>query len=277
MFKLRPYAVPGGHLKRLAALAVLCVLAAVTPAFAQPAQGIRLYVFTAGSLGALPKAALQIAGQASVDPAPVFYVITHPKGNVLVETGNTERTMPDAGGWWGPLAKGFGLKMTPHDVIAVQLAKIGLKLSDIKFVVLGHTQPDRSARMGKFLNATFVVQNEDPATTSGEPGASMYYVPGDFVDGQKHNVVRLDGNLDLFNDRSIEVIRAPGQIPGGQFALVRLPKQGTVLLTDKNLVPRGAWSPLAMYEGSQKMRQLRDTEGASVIFKATRQAPDYYE
>jgi glyoxylase-like metal-dependent hydrolase (beta-lactamase superfamily II) len=268
-------------LKRFAALTIVFVLSAVAPAFAQPAQGIRLYVFTAGSLGAFPKAALQIAGQATVEAAPVFYVITHPKGNVLVETGNTERTMPDAGGWWGPLAKGFGLKMTANDVIAVQLAKIGLKLSDIKFVVLGQMysdrSSDRSARMGKFLNATFVVQSDEPATTSGEPGASMYYVPGDFADGQKHNVVRLDGNLDLFNDRSIEVIRAPGQIPGGQFALVRLPKQGTVLLTDKNLVPRGTWSPLAMYEGSQKMRQLRDTEGASIIFKATRQAPDYYE
>ncbi|HEY3065871.1 MAG TPA: hypothetical protein VGL09_08780 [Methylomirabilota bacterium] len=269
-------------MKRSAALAAaLTVALAATPVFAQAPPGLRLYVFSSGSLGGFTKAALQIAGHAGIDAAPVFYVIKHPRGNVLFDTGGGDTTMADAAGWWGPLATGFGLRTTTNETVAVHLARIGLTLSDIKFVVVGHA---RSARLGTFPNATFVVQNDEATPAAGaERGASMYYVPGDVADAG-YNVVRLDGNLDLFNDRSIEIIRTSGPTPGSQFALVRLPKQGTVVLTDKNLLPRGMWSPMAMYEGYQRIRHFRDTEGASIFyardpetFKATRQAPDYYE
>src|SRR5947209_13975578 len=114
-------------------------LAALFGAFALPAasqEGPKLYVFTAGSLGGFPKAALQIGGQGNIDWAPVsFYVLKHPKGNVIIDTGNNDKTITDAEGWWGPLAKGFGLKMTKDDAILVQLGKIGLKIDDIKYVV----------------------------------------------------------------------------------------------------------------------------------------------
>ena len=73
---------------------------------------IRLYVFTSGSLGGFPKAALQIGGQGMIDWAPVsFYVLKHPKGNVIFDTGNNDKTIANPDGWWGPLAKGFGLMM----------------------------------------------------------------------------------------------------------------------------------------------------------------------
>jgi glyoxylase-like metal-dependent hydrolase (beta-lactamase superfamily II) len=105
---------------------------------------MRLYVFTSGSLGGFPKGALQIGGQGNIDWAPVaFYVITHPKGNVMFDTGNNDKTITNPDGWWGPLAKGFGLKMTQNDAMAAQLAKIGLKPSDIKYVVVGHMHRPR--------------------------------------------------------------------------------------------------------------------------------------
>ncbi|HTN27788.1 MAG TPA: hypothetical protein VL180_08390, partial [Burkholderiales bacterium] len=67
------------------------------------AQGdMRLYVFTSGSLGGFPKAALQIGGQGNIDWAPVsFYVLRHPKGNIIFDTGNNDKTIADPNGWWG--------------------------------------------------------------------------------------------------------------------------------------------------------------------------------
>ena len=113
--------------------ALACLASAVPPAWAQ--QNPKLYVFSSGSLGGFPKAALQIGGQGNIDWAPVsFYVITTPKGNILFDTGNNDKTITDPEGWWGPLAKGFGLKMTQDDAIPAQLAKIGLKTDDIKYV-----------------------------------------------------------------------------------------------------------------------------------------------
>jgi glyoxylase-like metal-dependent hydrolase (beta-lactamase superfamily II) len=288
-------------MKRWAIVTVTLVgLLALTvgPVLAQSPAGMRLYVFTSGSLGGFPKGALQIGGQGNIDWAPVgFYVIKHPKGNVIFDTGNNDKTITNPDGWWGPLAKGFGLKMTQNDAMAAQLGKIGLKTSDIKYVVVGHMHLDHGGNISQFPNATFVVQNDEmKAAWWPDPGYSIYYIPGDFADSMKYNMIRLDGDLDLFGDRSIEIRRAPGHTPGSQFAVVRLPKTGTVVLTsdvvylkeslEKNLIPPipGTWSPMGMYEGYQKVRLVRDAEKASIfyahdpeVFKATKQAPDFYE
>jgi N-acyl homoserine lactone hydrolase len=130
-------------------LAAACLIAAAPLARAQ--QTTKLYVFTSGSLGGFPKAALQIGGQGNIDWAPVsFYVITTPKGNIIFDTGNNDKTITDPDGWWGPLAKGFGLKMTKDDAIPAQLAKIGLEPDDIKYVVVGHLHLDHGGNISQF-------------------------------------------------------------------------------------------------------------------------------
>jgi len=282
----------------LAAVLAAVLMTVALPAFAQSPAGMRLYVFTSGSLGGFPKGALQIGGQGNIDWAPVgFYVIKHPKGNVIFDTGNNDNTITNADGWWGPLAKGFGLKMTANDATDAQLAKIGMKTSDIKYVVLGHLHLDHAGNMSKFPNATFVVQNDEmKAAWWPDPGYSVYYIPGDFAESKKYKYIRLEGDLDLFNDHSIQIVRAPGHTPGSQFAVVRMPKSGSIVLTsdvaylkeslEKDLIPPipGTWSPMGMYQGYQKIRLFRDAENASVffahdpeVFKATKQAPAFYE
>ena len=74
-------------LRLLSGLACFAALIgrSIFPAAAQ--EGPKLYVFTSGSLGGFPKAALQIGGTGNIDWAPVsFYVIKHPKGNVMFDT-----------------------------------------------------------------------------------------------------------------------------------------------------------------------------------------------
>jgi N-acyl homoserine lactone hydrolase len=265
---------------------------------AQAQETAKLYVFTSGSLGGFPKAALQIGGQGNIDWAPVsFYVITHPKGNIIFDTGNNDKTIADAEGWWGPLAKGFGLKMTKDDAIPAQLAKIGLKTDDIKYVVVGHLHLDHGGNISQFPNATLVAQNDElKAAWWPDVGYSLYYIPGDFEATKRMNIIRLDGDLDMFGDGSVRIFRAPGHTPGSQFAVVRLKNTGPVILTsdavylkeslDKNLIPPipGTWSPKGTYEGYQHIRQIRDTEGAQVfiahdpeLFKAAKHAPDFYD
>src|SRR5256714_9018892 len=178
-------------------LAIALGLAAVaSPAAAQ--EGPKLYVFTSGSLGGLHKAALQMGGQGNIDWAPVsFYVLKHPKGNVIIDTGNSDKTITDPEGWWGPLAKGFGLKMTKDDAIPAQLGKIGLKTDDIKYVVVGHLHLDHGGNVSQFPNATLVVQNDElKAAWWPDEGYSVYYIPGEFAGTKKMKVGRLEGGLD---------------------------------------------------------------------------------
>jgi N-acyl homoserine lactone hydrolase len=270
----------------------------VAAPLAQAQENPKLYVFSSGSLGGFPKAALQIGGQGNIDWAPVsFYVITHPKGNIIFDTGNNDKTITDPEGWWGPLAKGFGLKMTQDDAIPAQLAKIKLKTDDIKYVVVGHMHLDHGGNISQFPNATLVVQNDElKAAWWPDEGYSLYYIPGDFAATKSMKIVRLEGDLDMFGDGIFRLFRAPGHTPGSQFAVLRLKNTGPVILTsdtvylkeslDKNLIPPipGTWSPKGMYEGYQRIRLIRDTEGAQLfmahdpeLFKAAKHAPDFYD
>jgi|GEM_PF-5644895 len=56
----------------------------VVPVLAAGPEGMKLYVFTSGSIRGFSKSAIQIGGQGTVEWAPIeFYVIKHPKGNVI--------------------------------------------------------------------------------------------------------------------------------------------------------------------------------------------------
>src|SRR5512138_1569550 len=81
---------------------------------AQGAQGTRLYVFTSGSL-TFGKGGLQQGATGDITVPVGFYYIKHPKGGVLFDCGNNDKTIQDPAGWWGPLAKSLGLKMTADD------------------------------------------------------------------------------------------------------------------------------------------------------------------
>jgi len=287
-------------MKRFAyALAAAAALIAAALMPVKAADDIKLYVFTSGSLGGFPKGALQIGGTGNIDWAPVsFYVLKHPKGNVMFDCGSNDRTITDPDGWWGPLAKGFGLKMTKDDAIPAQLAKIGMKVEDIKYLVVGHMHLDHGGNVGQFTKtATLVVQDDEmKAAWWPDVGYSIYYIPGDFAETKQMNVMRLNGDFDLFDDGTFRLFRAPGHTPGSQFAMVKLPKTGHVILTsdavylkdslEKNLIPPipGTWNPMGMYEGYAKIRYLRDMHKAQIfyghdpeVFKATKKAPEFYD
>jgi len=49
-------------------------------------------------------------------PCDRAHVIKPPKGDVIFDTRNNGKTITDPDGYWGPLAKGFGLKIPQDDV-----------------------------------------------------------------------------------------------------------------------------------------------------------------
>lgn len=272
--------------------------AVLAAALAAPASAQQLYVFTSGSLGGFAKAALQAGAAGNLDWVPVsFYVLKHPKGNVMFDCGNNDKTIAGAEAWWGPLAKGFGLKMTKDDAIPAQLARIGLKVSDIKYLVVGHLHLDHGGNVGQFTNSTIVVQDEEvnAALAPEQPGA-VYYIAGDFENFRNLNVMRIKGDFDLFGDGSFRIFAGRGHTPGSQFAVARLPKSGPVIMTsdvvylkenlDKNLIPPvpGVSHPIDALKAYQRIRHIRDAEGARIfyghdpeVFKATKVAPEFYD
>ena len=79
----------------------------VVPVLAAGSEGMKLYVFTSGSIEGFSKSAIQIGGQGTVEWAPIgFYVSKHPKGNVIFDTGNNDKTITDPDGYWGAASEG---------------------------------------------------------------------------------------------------------------------------------------------------------------------------
>jgi glyoxylase-like metal-dependent hydrolase (beta-lactamase superfamily II) len=292
---------------RVTAGAVVALLLALftSVAQAQSPAGMRLYAFSSGAL-TVPKVYLQAGAPNTATQVPVgFYVIRHPKGNVLFDTGNNDRIITDPS-YWGAFIQGLNPVRTPDVAIDAQLQKIGLKPDDIKYVVVGHMHLDHGGNVGKFPKSTLVVQKDEIRNAFwGEPGTAGNYIPGDFMmlrndpgvpNANRYSMIQLNGDLDLFNDQSVVVKRWVGHTPGSQMMIVRLPKTGTAILTSdnvyfadnvtKNLLPDVslAYDPSGILNAYQWIREMQARENAQFFtahdpdaWKAMKKAPDFLE
>jgi glyoxylase-like metal-dependent hydrolase (beta-lactamase superfamily II) len=285
---------------------VFLLVALVVSASAQSPAGMRLYAFSSGAL-TVPKSFLQANGPSTMIQVPVgFFVVRHPKGNVLFDTGNNDRIITDPGYWGDVFIKAINPVRTPDVAIDAQLGKIGIKPDDIKFVVVSHMHLDHGGNIAKFPKSTLIVQRDEVRNAFWpEPGTAGNYIPGDFMMlrsdppspiGNKWPMIQLTGDLDVFNDGSLVVKRWVGHTPGSQMMIVRLPKTGTVVLTGdnvyfaenltKNLLPDVslAYNPSGILSGYQWIREMQARENAQYFtahdpdgFKQMKKAPDFLE
>ncbi|HJQ55875.1 MAG TPA: N-acyl homoserine lactonase family protein, partial [Vineibacter sp.] len=233
-----------------------------------------------------------------------FFVVTHPKGNVVFDTGNNDKIITDPS-YWGAAFGALKPVNTPDVAIDAQLQKIGLKLDDIRYVVVSHLHLDHGGNVSKFKNSTIVVQKAEVQNAFWpEVGTGGPYILGDFLPlraagGDFPNAVKmlqLEGDLDLFGDGTVVVKRWVGHTPGSQMMTVRLKNKGLTILTgdnvyfreniEKNLPPNIvlAYSPPGILAAYEWIRYLMATEKADYItahdpdaFKALKKAPEFYD
>ena len=200
--------------------------------------GMKLYAFSSGGL-TIAKSALQSGASSNPITVPVgFFVVKHPKGNFLFDTGNNDKIISDPS-YWGPFIKGLTPERGPDVAIDTQLKKIGLTPDDIKYVAVGHMHLDHGGNVCKFPKAIFLVQRDEMKNAAWpEPGTAGPYIPGDVAClrndlgealPNKFKMEQLTGDLDVFGDGSVVLKSWPGHTPGSQMAIVRLPKTGTVI------------------------------------------------
>jgi N-acyl homoserine lactone hydrolase len=287
------------------AVAALLLAATAAGALAQSPQGMKLYVFSSGAL-TIGKHILQnLAPQDTIKVPVGFFVVMHPKGNVLFDTGNNDKIITDPS-YWGPAFQRLSPVNTPDMAIDAQLAKIGLKPDDIAYVVVSHFHLDHGGNVGKFPNSTLIVQKDEIRNAFWpEPGTAGPYIPGDIAPlrsdlgeamPNKYKMIQLNGDMDIFGDGSVEVKRWVGHTPGSQMMVVRLPKTGTIILTgdnvyfrenvEKNMLPNVvlAYDPPGILRAYEWIRYLHATEKADFFtahdpdaFKALKKPPEYYD
>lgn len=196
---------------------------------------VRLFAFNCGWFQCRPGYFIEgETGDYVKGPVP-SYLIEHPKGRALFDTGmgvRYRRTLADA----LPPDK-FGLQYFEGMEIATRLKAIDVDPASINWVINSHLHNDHCGGNASLPNATMIVQSKELAAAQAREEAGLYEAL-DYETGQP--VKAIDGELDLFGDGSVRIVPTYGHTPGHQSVIVRLEK-GEVLLaadccyTERNL------------------------------------------
>jgi N-acyl homoserine lactone hydrolase len=193
----------------------------------QPAPAVRLYVFDLGWLKSANPQPLLDRGVTVTDMSVVAYLIVHPRGTLLWDSG----TIPDD----QVRPEGTTVaRATVHKTLSGQLAEIGYKPTDIAYLALSHYHYDHSANANQFAGSTWLVQRPERAAMFPDvPPADPIdpEVTAKFSALRNAKTVVLDGDHDVFGDGSVVILSTPGHTPGHQSLLVRLAKFGPVVLS----------------------------------------------
>jgi glyoxylase-like metal-dependent hydrolase (beta-lactamase superfamily II) len=153
---------------------------------------------------------------------PYFvYVVKHPAGVVLFDSGAHPDLATDPVGRMGAGAEEFIVKLDAGDAIEPVLARIGLTPDDIDLVIQSHLHFDHAGGLYAFPRTPVMVQRAELEFAEDPPAEQReIYIADDFAPVTDWRLV--DGDEDVFGDGRLTVIPTPGHTKGHQSLLVRL-------------------------------------------------------
>jgi glyoxylase-like metal-dependent hydrolase (beta-lactamase superfamily II) len=262
---------------------------------------IRLYLFDSGYVR-LPLNFVklhQIGEPAFAIPIP-WYVITHPKGNVVIDGGNPPVIAVDPRAHWGAFLDLATPEMTPEQACIPALELAGIDPASIRWVVQSHLHGDHTGAVAvieQVPNAqVLVTRAEHEYAHAPDWFAALAYVQADYVKPGVPWVFldERDDGYDLFGDRTVLCWMTPGHSPGHMSFEVNLPSGSTCLLACDAVPTQDHWDEKAlpavttsMVEAARSVRRLRriaEQTDAMVVFghdpdpwPGLRHPPEYYD
>lgn len=259
---------------------------------------IRLYMFGCGTLKTITASIKMNQGHDPYEIPVPWFLLTHPRGNIVIDGGNAAEVAVDKRAHWGAICDVYDPIMTPDDACLPQLQQAGFDPKDVRFVLQSHLHLDHTGAIGRFPNATHIVQRcEYEYAYTPDWFAAGGYIRKDFdkpglkwqfLDG-KH-----DDFHDVYGDGVIRTVFSPGHAPGHQSFLVTLPNSGPMLLTidaaytmdhwEEKALPGFLASTVDTVRSVAKLRALADKTGATVVtghdpvaWPSFKHAPEYYD
>ena len=188
---------------------------------------VRLYAMTCGWLRA--DLAMMLAGEEGKIHFPVpAYLIRHPKGTVLFDTGMHPESQHNAAGRIGELANFFQVEFRPGEDIKSRLANLQIDADKVDYVINSHLHFDHTGGNELVPNAKVVIQKKEwEAGHLPEMIQANAFNPNDYEHG--HMVKQVEGEFDLFGDGTVVTVPTFGHTPGHQSLKVKL-NSGTIVL-----------------------------------------------
>lgn len=173
-----------------------------------------------------------LSGELTV-PLPA-YLIEHPRGLVLFDTGLVPEAHDDPEAVYGELATLTRLAVKPEQRLDRQLAALGYRTTDVTHVIASHSHLDHTGGLSLFPQAKFYAgEGELPFAFWPTAVGAGFFRTAD-IEATRHfdwnYIPKVD--VDLFGDGSIVVLFTPGHTPGELSLLVRLPSRTFILTGD---------------------------------------------
>jgi N-acyl homoserine lactone hydrolase len=234
---------------------------------------LNVYAFTCGWLEG-DYGRLMEGGEGRIRLPIPAYLIEHPKGTALFDTGIHRDCQHDPAGRLGErLTKLFDFDYHPGEDIAARLEAIGRDPAKIDLVVNSHFHFDHCGGNALIPNATLLVQRREwDAGMDPDQAAKSGFDPRDFDLGHKLRLV--DGEHDVFGDGSVVCVPTHGHTPGHQSLKLRLESGEIVLAADscyfcrtlrERRLPRFAYDKEAMLVALDRLAAL-EAGGARLFF-----------
>ncbi len=198
-----------------------------------------------------------------------YYVISHPKGNLMWDAGLPENlVLPE------PVTPGDGtFTVQRADSLANQLATIGFKIKDFKYFAMSHSHFDHTGHANYMKDATWLIQENEYNSVAGDSLKQK----NPAVAALK-NVKKLNGDYDVFGDSTVVIKYMPGHTVGHQALYVKVSGiEKPVLLTgdlyhfEENRATKGVpsfnYNVEQTLESMQKFEAFAKEKNAEVIIQ----------
>ncbi len=201
------------------------------------------------------------------------YLMRHPQGNVLFDTGCHPSTATAAEERWGLMARVMVPLSGPQDNVVDQLALVGLMPEDIDVVVNSHFHSDHCGCNAFFKKATVICHARELESAGRADAEKLGYLAVDWK--QDIPIETINGERDLFNDGRIVLLPMPGHTAGMTGALVNLDTSGSFFLAsdsaplqsnlDRDTNPRNTSNPESNAQSMAEIRRIQ-AGGTTVLF-----------
>ena len=240
-------------------------------------ETIKFYTLDCGNIAVSDMAPFDKTGRfddQSKDLIVPCYLIRHPKGDMLWDTGLDEglldRPVPATGGFHSTVS----IKLT------AQLGAIGLKPVDIDYVAISHAHPDHAGNVNLFDKATFIINSAEyefmfSDTVINDTDWSNYYNKV-----EASTKIQFDDRLDVFGDGKVVIHSTPGHTPGSSVLELTLENSGTLLLSGDlythaearkfKSVPAFTLDEVTAIASMAKFEKIADQKNARVIIEHDR-------
>jgi N-acyl homoserine lactone hydrolase len=192
---------------------------------------LRLYAMTCGHLtGKLGH--MMEGGEGEVLLPIPAYLIEHPKGTIMFDTGMHPDCQDDPVERLGSrIPSLYQFNYRPGEEVSARLEAIGRDAADIDFIVNSHLHFDHVGGNAQIPNAVMVIQKAEwDAGMDPEIAALRGFDRKDFDLG--HVVRKVEGEHDLFGDGSVVCLPTYGHTPGHQSLRLKLGSGDVVLAGD---------------------------------------------